>query len=290
MSMAQTRRAGFRTAILATFLFGLIALPMSASNVQAASPTLTILSPTEGAVLANGDPALVQFAVSDFVLVQPGRAGQNASLGEGHANVFLDGRWVRLVTEVAPFSLALRSGIHTIEMQLVHSNGTPLNPEVRAAVTVTATQGPAGTVPSIEILSPGQNDRTGHGTYVSYRVRNFTVVEPKGQANAPNEGRVQLLVLDQVAMELVGVEPVLLVGMPEAEISITVRLVNNDGSPLTPDASDTVDIHVVAASAITLPLLFNGGMSLLLAFTFVVLVLRRRQAAARDRKARGGQA
>jgi hypothetical protein len=266
----------------------LLAVSMSASTAQAASPTLTIVSPADGAVIPNGAPVIVRFVVSDFLLVQPGRVGQIAGPNEGHANVFLDGRQVRLVVDAEPFSLSLSSGIHTIRMQLVDDNGTALTPDVSASVSVTSTHGPAAGVPQIAIRSPAPNERTGHGLYLSYRIENFTLVNPRGQPNAPREGHVQILVLDQVVMEVVQYEPVLLVALPDGDITITARLVNNDGTPLSPAVAATVPLHVAASSAVTLPLVFNGGMALLLAFLFVVLVLRRKKASARTSQGRGG--
>ena len=142
-----------------------------------------------------------------------------------------------------------------------------------ASVRVVATRGPGGGIPRIQILSPTPLEATGHGIYVSYRIENFTLVEPRGQPNALNEGHVQLLVESHVVMEVVQHEPVLLVSLPEGDITIEARLVNNDNTPLNPDASSSVPIHVVASSAVSLPLVSNGGVALLLAFILVVLVL-----------------
>jgi hypothetical protein len=247
-----------------------------------------IVSPAEGAIVANGTDVLVQFEVSDFTLTQPGRVSQVATPSEGHADVFLDGRYVRLMTEVEPFFLPVTSGPHTIRMQLVSSNGTPLNPDVSTSVRVVATHGPAAGVPKISIVSPLPSETTGHDFYLSFRVSNFTLVEPHGQPNAPREGHVQVFYRTLVLKELATDDPILLVAMPEGDITFGVRLVNNDGSALTPDASATVSIRVAASTAVSLPLLFNGGMSLLLAFVLVVLILRRRTSMARSRKTRNG--
>src|SRR2546428_1987856 len=179
----------------ALFAFAILLLVSISSSLAAAvAPSLTIVSPTEGAVIANGTPVLVLFQVSNFAFVQPGPVGQISSLNEGHANVFLDAQLVRLLTDVEPFSLPLISGPHMIRIQLVADNGTSLNPDVSASVHVVATQGPGAGVPRITILSPTPLESTGHGIYVSYRIGNFTLVEPRGQPNAPNEGHLQLLV------------------------------------------------------------------------------------------------
>jgi hypothetical protein len=270
-------------------LASLLGVSLSSTPAAAVAPTLTIVSPTDGTVIANGTPVLVHFAVSNFAFVQPGRVGQIGSPNEGHANVFLDAQDVRLLTDIEPFSLSLTSGAHTIRIQLVSDNGSGLNPDVSASVNVLATQGPGGGVPRVEILSPAPLESTGHGIYVSYRIQNFTLVEPRGQSNAPNEGHVQLLVERNVVMEVVQYEPVLLVSLPEGDITIGVRLVNNDDTVVAnPSASANVSIHVVASSAVSLPLVSNGGVALLLAFILVVLILRRRKIAARNANDRGG--
>jgi archaellum component FlaF (FlaF/FlaG flagellin family) len=242
-----------------------------------------MVSPADGAIIANGTEVLVQFEVSGFTLTQPGRVGQVATPTEGHANVFLDGQYVRLLTAVEPFSIPVPSGPHTIRMQLVSDNGTGLSPDVSASVRVVATHGPAVGVPRIAIVSPLPAETTGHDFYLSFRVSNFTLVEPHGQPNAPREGHVQVFYRTLVLKELATYDPILLVAMPEGDIEFGVRLVNNDGSLLTPDASATVSIRVAASTAVSLPLLFNGGMSLLLAFVLVVLILRRRTSLARSR-------
>ena len=278
-----------RSIPLALFAFAiLLVVSISSSLAAAVAPSLTIVSPTEGAVIANGTPVLVLFQVSNFAFVQPGRVGQIGSPNEGHANVFLDAQLVRLLTDVAPFSLSLTSGPHMIGIQLVADNGTALNPDVSASVRVVTTLGPGGGVPRITILSPTPLESTGHGIYVSYRIENFTLVEPRGQPNAPGEGHVQLLVEGVVVMEVIQYEPVLLVSLPEGDITISARLVNNDNTTLTPDARANVPIHVVASSAVSLPLVSNGGVALLLAFILVVLILRRRKVAARPPNGQGG--
>jgi hypothetical protein len=277
-----------RSVIVALLLMSLAAISMSSSTVRAAPPSLVIVSPVDGAIVANGTDVIVQFEVSNFTLTQPGRVGQVATPTEGQANVFVDGQYIRLLTDVEPFSLPLNSGPHTIRMQLVSSNGTPLAPDVSASVRVVATHGPAGGVPRIQIVSPAPLDSTPHDLYLSFRIANFTLVEPHGQPNAPNEGHLQVFVENVVVKEVVSYDPILLVAMPEGDITIGVRLVQNDGSPLTPDAAASVLIRVVASTAVSLPLVLNGGMALLLAFVLIVLLLRRRAAGARSRHTRNG--
>jgi hypothetical protein len=251
---------------------------------------LTIVSPGDGAIVANGTPLIVHFLVSNFALVQPGRVGQAVAPGEGHLNVFVDQQLVRLLIQVEPIVLPVSSGPHTIRLQLVGNDGMPLTPDVSASVRVMATRGPAGGVPKVSIISPRPDEKTGHGVYIAFRVANFTLVEPHGQPNAPNEGHVQLLVQDNVMEELVQYEPGFFVSLPDGDLKVTVRLVNNDNTPLNPDVSASTPIHVTASSAVTLPLVLNGGVLFLLVFVLIVLILRRRKTAARNAKTPGGNA
>lgn len=284
-SAVRTRRTRHRSvAISAIVLLSLVALSLSSSTVRAASPVLTIVSPTEGAVVANGTPVIVRIVVSNFTFVQPGRVGQVVGANEGHANVFVDAMYTRLLSDPEPFSLVLSSGPHTIRIQLVASDGTALTPDVTASVHVTATHGPAIGVPTIHIVSPTPKEATGHGVYLSLTITNFTLVEPRGQPNAQNEGHILVFVDQQVVMESMQSGTVLLVALPDGDITLTAKLVNNDNTPLNPDVSAAVRIHVTASTAVTLPLVINGGVTLLLVFILVVLILRRRKAEGRIRK------
>lgn len=295
--MQAVRRPGTRlrsTMVSLVLVLGAIVVSVSSPTARAATPTLTLLSPADGSVVDNGTPVIVRFLVSDFTFVQPGRVGQNVTPNEGYAKAFVDSVYTRLVTDPTPFELSLSSGPHTIRLQLVASDGTPLVPDVSASVQVVATHGPAVGVPTLKIVSPGANESTGHGVYVTLLISNFALVEPHGQPNAPNEGHVKLIVstpgADNVVMELLPHGSILLVALPDGDITITAQLVNNDGTPLNPDVSARVPIRVAASTAVTLPLIINGGMALLLAFTLVVLILRRRNAAARNQKARNDEA
>jgi len=267
-----------RSTVLSLLLLaGVLALPLFAVPARAATPTVMIVSPADGAVFGNGTPMIVRFLVSDFSLVQPGRVGQVAAPNEGHLRVFVDGALARLVVQVEPIVLPLSSGPHTIRLQLVDDVGNALSPDVSTSVRVVATHGPAGGVPTIRIVSPKLFERTGHGMYVSFQITNFTLVEPHGQPNAPSEGHLQLLLDGSVLEELVQVEPAFLVSLPDGDHDLTMRLVNNDDTPLSPDVSATTNFHVTASTSATLPLVLNGGVLFLEVFIVTILILRRRK-------------
>ena len=263
------------------FLIALLAVPLSSSTVRAQAPTLTITAPFNDEVIGNGNPVIVTFLVSDFVLVQPGRVGQAVSPNEGHLDVFVDGVYSRLLTRVEPIVLSLDSGPHTILLQLKGSDGQPLTPDVSASVRPIVTHGPATGQPRVDIKFPTNGSSTGHDVYFAVVLSNFTLVDPHGRPNAPNEGHLEVLVNTQPQEELSRYEPAFVVDMPDGENTITVRLVNNDNSPLQPGVQASVTIHIKAATA-TLPEILNFGVTVLLIYILIVLVMRRRKA---ERKA-----
>ncbi len=272
--------------VLAAILLasGFLELGPVGSVAAAGAPQVTILSPAQGQVVGNGTAVYVQLSVANFSLVQPGRVGEVPVPGEGYANVFLDTQYVRLVTDLRPFPLTAAPGNHTLRVELVDDNGAPLVPDASATVHFTATRGPAMGLPTLAVVTPTPLETTGHGLWLSLTLSNFSLVGAYGQPNAPNEGHIQVLVLGAVVEEFTTYAPVILVSLPDGDITITVRLVNNDGSPLNPDVSVTVPIHVTASSSVTLPLVINGGVALLLGFTLVILLLRRRSRVAKGAK------
>ena len=252
-----------------------------ATAVGAAGPSLSIVSPTNDEVVGNGTPVIVQFAVSNFALVQPGRVGQVAAPTEGHVDVYVDGVYSRLITRVEPIPLPLESGPHLIRLQLVESDGTPLTPDVTATVRVMATHGPAVGTPSIRIVSPGPGPTISHDLYVAVDVANFTLVDPYGQPNAPNEGHVQLLLNGVVQQEPRAYDLGFIVDIRDGNSTITARLVNNDNTPLNPDASATVTVTILGAPDPTPAVQRTGGVSLVLGLILAVLLVRRRKAVER---------
>ncbi len=276
LGMAGRRAAGVALACL----FGVLLVAVASAPVAAAAPSLTIASPVNGEVIGNGTPVIVTFAVSNFVLVQPGRVGQVISSTEGHLEVYVDGAYAQMITRVMPISLTLASGPHTIRLQLVANDGTPLVPDVSATVNVTATHGPAVGVPTIEIVSPVPGQRTGHDVYFAVEVSNFTLVDAHGQPNALNEGHVQFLLAGTFQQEPHAYVDAFIVDMPDGNNTVTARLVNNDNTPLNPDVSATVTIVVKGALDPRGAEEFTGGISLGLGLVLIVLIVRRRRAVA----------
>jgi len=282
MARNTKRSTPCRAAMLGlSVLVGTFLLAVTSPPVAAAGPSLSILAPANDQVIGNGTPVTVSFAVANFVLVQPGRVGQVANPGEGHVDLYVDGAYSRLLTRVEPVSLPLGSGPHTIRLQLVQDNGTPLSPDVSASVRIVATHGPAAGTPTITIVSPRPGPTIAHDVYFAVEVTNFTLVDSYGQPNAPNEGHVQLFLNSVLNQEPRAYDLGFIVDMPDGNNTVVARLVNNDNTPLSPDVSANVTIRIQGAADPTGSEQVTGGVSLILALILLVLLLRRRKAARR---------
>jgi len=282
MARSPPRSISCRAALLGmTVLIGTFLLAVTSPSVAAAGPSLSILAPANDQVIGNGTPVILSFAVSNFVLVQPGRVGQVANAGEGHVDLYVDGAYSRLLTRVEPVSLPLGSGPHTIRLQLVQDNGTPLSPDVSASVRIVATHGPAAGTPTITIVSPRPGPTIAHDVYFAVEVTNFTLVDSYGQPNAPNEGHVQLFLNGALNQELRAYDLGFIVDMPDGNNTVVARLVNNDNTALSPDVSASVTIGILGAADPTASEQVTAGVTLVLAVILLVLLLRRRKAARR---------
>src|SRR3989442_14060997 len=130
----------------------LVASGIPASNGRGAPvPTLSIVSPTPNAVMGNGTPVAVVFAVTNFNLTEPGNG--TSSPNSGHVDVFVDGA-LTAKASVNTIVLALPSGPHTIRVRLVADNGSALNPDITPSGAAMAARGPAGGPPGLSVVLP----------------------------------------------------------------------------------------------------------------------------------------
>lgn len=219
-------------------LSGILGIPLSSPAATAAPPTLTILSPTDDAVIGNGSAVTVIFTVSEFNLTKPGTGGP-VNPNEGHVDVYVDDVLTRKTSELA-IDLALPSGTHGIRLQLVADDGTALDPDVTATVRVTVTRGPTAGTPSITILGPTEGSVRGSDVAVSFRVRNFALVPPGGPPDVPNEGHIHVFLDGIFYAEHTEYEPVHFGIDEDGVYNVTLQLVDNGHRSLTPDASATV--------------------------------------------------
>lgn len=231
-----------------------LALAVSSPGVRAAAPTLTILSPADGAVIGNGTPVAVVFVVTDFNLTPPGSVPAGPTPNEGHVDVYVDGSLTASVAQETVV-LPLLSGTYDIRLRLVLANGTLPNPDVAASITVTVTQGPAAGSPRIDITyveieypTPGvvlNDDVT-----ISFRVTDFALVPPGKATPVPNEGHV-LVYVDGVYYQAVSTfDPVFFSDLTDGTHTVRMQLVDNGGHALTPDATSEVTFRIQSSPVV----------------------------------------
>ena len=136
------------TLIIVSFLAG-----CASNNPSYQTPTLTITQPKDGATLTT-DNVTVIVEVTDFNLVD--KLGQSNVAGEGHIHYFLDYSAPTTPNQPAipPSGISVdwtatpdtsytfdnvSAGSHTVYVELVNNNHTPLQPPVTANVTFTVT-------------------------------------------------------------------------------------------------------------------------------------------------------
>lgn len=252
---SRTRRLRARSAAMAFLMAtAVLAVACSGPSVRAAGPTVTILSPADGAVIGNGTPVTVVFVVSAFNLTPPGSGAPGPTPNEGYVDVSVNGNLTASVAQETVV-LSLPSGTYEIALRLVLANGTPLSPDVVSSITVTVTQGPASGSPRIDIThveieypTPGvvlNDDVT-----ISFRVTDFALVPPGKSAPVPNEGHV-LVYLDGTYYQAVSTfDPVFFSDLTDGTHNITMRLVDNGGHRLTPDAVSSVTFRIQASPVV----------------------------------------
>jgi len=198
---------------------------LSAPNARAApGPTLSIVSPANNAIVGNGSPVAIVFAVTNFNLTEPD-AGPSTP-DSGHAAVFVDGGFAE-TSSTNTLVIPLPSGPHTIRLQLVMNNGSALNPDVTASVAVMVTRGPATGAPGLSIVSPREGALLGTDSTVSFRVTNFVLVPAGGPAGVTDDAPLHL-------------------NLKDGPHTLTLELIDNGGQSLTPDVAASLHITVRA--------------------------------------------
>ena len=239
-------------------------------TVAPVAPTVKITRPAEGASLAEGNVE-VAIEVGNFTLAAPGGPVVG---GQGHVHYYLDveipttpgqpavtaaGTYKATSSGTATWeNVAL--GTHTLGVQLVNNNHTPLSPPVTAKVEITVT--PKALIPTVKIVKPSAGSSLPVGSVeVAIEVGNFTLAAPGGPVVA-GQGHVHYY-LDVAIPTAPGAPAVTAAGTYKATGSATatwenvtagthtlgVQLVNNNHTPLTPPVTTTVSITLAPAAS-----------------------------------------
>jgi glucose dehydrogenase len=161
------------------------------------APAITLVSPATGSNLAAGDITVTAEA-TNIKLVD--KLGQVNAAGEGHIHYFLDADAPTTpgkpaVTSPGTYAATINTsytwknvaaGTHTLSVELVNNDHTPLNPPVVQKITVNVDSNPR-----ITITAPqnGKILRAGSVT-ITVNVSNFNLVDKLGSANVAGQGHI----------------------------------------------------------------------------------------------------
>jgi outer membrane protein assembly factor BamB len=232
------------------------------------APTIRFDSPLDGASIPAGD-VTVTAETANFKLVD--QLGKPNSAGQGHIHYFLDAdapttQGQPAVTAPGTYAATANTtytwnnvpaGKHTLSIELINNDHTPLNPPVVQKITVTVDSNPR-----LKIAQPsnGAIKKAGPIT-ITVNVSNFNVVDKQGSANAPVEGHVHFYMDVQppadpgkAAIPASGVwahvsgTTYTFENVPTGLHTFYVQLVNNDHTPLTTNVTDSIQMYVIQYS------------------------------------------
>ncbi|MDD1651622.1 MAG: DUF4399 domain-containing protein [Methanomicrobiales archaeon] len=260
-------------------LLSILVLLSALAGCTSPAPSLTILSPQDGATVPAGN-ITVTIQAGHFRIVD--RQGRANSEGEGHVHVYLDAgtvpstpgapaipaasgtRWAA-VAETSYTFTDVPPGNHTLTVQLVNNDQTPVIPLAYRSVTLTVSVPPS---PAVTFLSPQDGATIEAGAVpVTLQVDNFRIVNPDHQENIAGEGHLHYYV-DIGTVPFVPGDPAIpasttiawgeaadtaftLPDLPPGIHTLSVQLVNNDHTPVIPLAFQSV--MVIATGVRTVP-------------------------------------
>jgi outer membrane protein assembly factor BamB len=232
------------------------------------APAVKIVSPTEGSSVAAGDITVTAEA-TNFNFVN--KLGQANVAGQGHLHFFLDvdaptAQGQPAVTGAGTYAAVAAStytwknvaaGTHTLSVELVNNNHTPLNPPVVQKVTITV-----DTNPRITITSPtnGKIQKAGSVT-INVSVSDFDLVDKLGSTNVAGQGHIHYF-LDVQPPTTQGQPAVTTAGtyaataatsytwtnVPTGIHTFYVELVNNDHTPLANPVIAQIQVYLITYS------------------------------------------
>ncbi|TLY36938.1 MAG: hypothetical protein E6K61_12510 [Nitrospirae bacterium] len=149
-----------------------------------------------------------------------------------------------------------------------------------SSISVTVTQGPAVGTPRIEIsyveiMYPNPGLVLGRDVIVSFRITDFALVPPGRGEPVPNEGHIAVFLDGVYYMSVVAFRPIPFSDLVDGEHTVMIRLVDDAGRALTPDASDSVTFRIQFAAIIDINPYLTLSQIVLAGAIFVVLFFRR---------------
>jgi outer membrane protein assembly factor BamB len=232
------------------------------------APSIKVVNPIDGSTAAAGDLTVTAEPIN-FKLADP--SGNANAAGQGHIHYFLDvnaptTQGQPAVTAAGTYAATAATsytwknvppGKHTLSVELVNNDHTPLNPPVVQKINITTDTQPRIT---ISIPQNGKIQKTGPVT-IKVNISNFDLVDKPGTANATGQGHL-LYFMDVIPPTTAGQTAVTAAGTYAATAATSytwdnvssgihtfyVELVNNDHTPLDNPVVVKVQVYLITYS------------------------------------------
>ncbi len=234
-------------------------------KLGATAPAITLVTPSDKASLAAGDITVTAEA-TNIKLVD--KLGKVKAAGEGHLHYFLDAdaptaQGQPAVTAPGTYAATAAStytwknvlpGPHTLSVELVNNDHTPLNPPVIQKISINT-----DTNPGLTITNPKNGGlRNSAAVTITASISNFKVTDKQGQPPVPGEGHLHFYMdvlppstLGQPAIPASGVwahvsgTSYTFTNVPPGLHRFYVQLVNNDHTPLSTSVTDSIQVYAI---------------------------------------------
>ncbi|MCL4305731.1 T9SS type A sorting domain-containing protein [bacterium] len=204
-------------------------------------PEIHIVSPQDFEIVHSAAVNII-FEVENF-LIDP-------DFGDGFVSVTVNDQDPALTNIVAPYPVTMSPGENLVTLEILDLNFLPLEPPVMDSVHVIYQ--PRN--PSIVITSPATDTVVFHNPVTIYfDVEDFIISDSLGDGHLRVEVQPDIPQCPPFAFEHFSANPVEVTLECMYEHRVILRLVDNDGLPLVPDAADSVNIFFGEISADPLP-------------------------------------
>lgn len=203
------------------------------------NPTVEILTPADGTVL-DASSATLGLSIGDFTMSS--HIGGAPVFGEGHYHVIIAGETFDFIDPTRALATQLGAGSHSLAIELVSSDHSPLVPPVLDTLTFDVAADAPGVWIDKTALEPEELNTATLTIPVS--VTNFTLVPFRLEApNVPGEGHYRVY-LDGVYQTFSADDTVTLHHVTPGTHIVEVRLAENDDTEVVGGSIDYVRVDV----------------------------------------------
>ncbi len=205
-------------------------------------PKIMLTHPMDGHIQYDGDLA-VHVMIENFTM-NSSAIGMDPVPGEGHYHIYINDALVGPYTDMMTVLTDLPVGDHVIKVELRNNDHTPLMPPVMDMASFSIVDAD----PMIDIFSPDNGtilyqDHLDLEVMISDLTMNASAI---GGMNVAGEGHYHIYINDVLVGPYTDMM-VTLSDLPAGDHVLKVMLVNNDHSPVIPEAMDMIHFTIVDA-------------------------------------------